>query len=69
MKEFTPFDITRDLTERGFFNIPGVGKLEVKDAAERKGRNVQTGEAITISARKVLKFKPSKTIKDKLNQR
>ncbi len=43
------------------FVIPGLGKLYVQSQKRRKGRNPATGEAIVIPAKKVLKFKVSKT--------
>jgi DNA-binding protein HU-beta len=41
------------------------GRFEGRGA--RKGRNLQTGEAIKIAARQVLKFEPAKAIKEGLN--
>ena len=46
------------------FTIPGVGKLVVIDRKARMGRNPQTGAAIKIPARKVLKFRIAKACKD-----
>ena len=34
-----------------------------KDMKEREGRNPQNGQPITIKAKSVIKFKPSKTIR------
>ena len=39
--------------------ISGFGKWTVRAKKKRKGRNTQTGEALTIDARKVVTFKPS----------
>ena len=47
--------------------IAGFGKFEVKRKAERRGRNPQTGEEITIDGRKILSFKPSGILKGRLN--
>lgn len=44
--------------------IPDLGKFEVKDRAERKGRNPSTGESVIIPASKAVTFKPAKTLKD-----
>ena len=44
--------------------LVGFGTFEVKERAERTGRNPQTGEAITISAAKVPSFKAGKALKD-----
>ena len=35
--------------------------------ASRRGRNPQTGDSIEITARKVLTFKPSKGLKQRIN--
>ena len=48
-------------------NLIGFGKFSVKQQPERKGRNPQTGEAMTIAAKKVIKFSPGKTLKDACN--
>jgi DNA-binding protein HU-beta len=49
--------------KRGF-TIPGVGKLVVVKRKARMGRNPQTGEAIKIPAKTVLKFRIAKACKD-----
>jgi len=47
--------------------LVGFGSFEVKERAERKGRNPQTGEEITISAAKLPSFKAGKSLKDAVN--
>lgn len=47
----------------------GFGTFEVKDRAERKGRNPQTKEPITIPASKAPVFKAGKGLKDKVNKK
>lgn len=47
--------------------ISGFGKFEVKQKKDRKGRNPQTGEAITIMARRIIGFRPSKVLRDNIN--
>ncbi len=42
----------------------GFGTFEVRDRQERKGRNPQTGEEITIAATKVPAFKAGKALKE-----
>lgn len=49
--------------------ISGFGKFEVKKKQDRKGRNPQTGEALTISARNILTFKPSTLLRNNVNGR
>ena len=44
--------------------IKGFGSFSVSDRSARTGRNPQTGEAIEIPASRVMKFKPSKALKD-----
>ena len=46
------------------FPVPGIGKLTLIKRKARKGRNPATGESIRIPAKKVLKFRISKTAKD-----
>lgn len=48
--------------------IAGFGNFEVKQKADRRGRNPQTGETITIEARRILTFKPSNVLKSAINQ-
>jgi integration host factor subunit alpha len=47
--------------------ISGFGKWTVKAKKKRKGRNPQTGEALTIDARRVVTFKSSNVLKDAVN--
>jgi integration host factor subunit alpha len=59
----------KDQLQRGEeIMISGFGKFEVKNKAPRRGRNPQTGEAITLDARKVLTFKISGVLRDKINR-
>lgn len=44
--------------------LMGFGTFEVKETAEREGRNPKTGEAITIAAGKKPAFSASKALKD-----
>ena len=45
----------------------GFGTFEVKEVAEREGRNPKTGEVIKIAACKKPSFTASKLLKDQLN--
>ena len=47
--------------------IQGFGTFKTVAVAERKGRNPQTGDEITIPAHKKVVFKPSKQFKEKVN--
>lgn len=63
------FDIIKDdLGEGHDVMISGFGKWTVKAKKKRRGRNPQTGEDLTIDARKVVTFKTSATLKGKLNK-
>ena len=48
--------------------ITGFGSFVVKEKKSRNARNLQTGEPITIAARKVLTFKASTVLKATINQ-
>jgi integration host factor subunit alpha len=62
------FDIIKSELEKGNpVMISGFGKWTVKTKRERKGRNPQTGENVTIEARKVVTFRPSAVLRDDLN--
>ena len=47
----------------------GFGSFSVKRQAARQGRNPQTGDAITITARNAPAFKASQALKDALNKK
>lgn len=47
--------------------LVGFGTFEVRERAERKGRNPQTKEEITIPASKAPIFKAGKALKDLVN--
>jgi integration host factor subunit alpha len=47
--------------------ISGFGKFRVRSKKARMGRNPQTGDAMVISARKVLTFTPSRILRDGIN--
>lgn len=62
------FEILKDTLETGEkIKIAGFGSFAVRQKHDRRGRNPQTGEAITIEARRVLTFKPSTILKDAIN--
>ena len=56
------------IATEGHVKINGFGNFVVRQKTDRKGRNPQTGETITISSRKVLTFKPSVILKSRINQ-
>ena len=60
--------VEKTLKEGGTIALVGFGTFDVRDRAERAGRNPQTGAAITIAATKVPSFKAGKTLKDAVNE-
>ena len=62
------FSLIKSTLESGEkLKIAGFGNFEVKQKADRRGRNPQTGETITIEARRILTFKPSNVLKTAIN--
>lgn len=58
--------ISKALSEGESVSLIGFGTFEVRQRAERQGKNPQTGEAITIKAAKVPAFKAGKGLKEKV---
>ena len=54
----------REVKKSGLFVIPGLGRLVRVDRKARVGRNPATGETINIPAKKVVKFRVAKVVKD-----
>ncbi len=55
------------LTDGDKIKISGFGNFVVREKRARTGRNPQTGQAIEISARRVLTFKPSQVLRSDVN--
>jgi integration host factor subunit alpha len=47
--------------------LSGFGKFYVKAKSSRKGRNPKTGKSMMLDARKVVTFKPSGILREKVN--
>lgn len=63
------FSLMKDTLASGeSIKISGFGNFVVRDKKSRVGRNPQTGQSIEISARKVLSFKPSQILREKVNK-
>jgi integration host factor subunit alpha len=63
------FSIMKATLESGkTLKISGFGSFTVKQKKDRRGRNPQTGEAITIEARRILTFKPSHVLRNAINK-
>jgi DNA-binding protein HU-beta len=54
----------RETKKKGVFVIPGIGRLVRQERKARLGRNPATGESIKIPAKKVVKFRVAKSVKD-----
>ena len=54
----------KETKKNGVFIIPGIGRLVRQDRKARMGRNPATGETIKIAAKKVVKFRVAKAVKD-----
>ncbi len=59
--------IAESIVADGKFQMPGFGTFQVKERGERKGRNPQTQEEITIAASKNVAFKAATVLKNLLN--
>ena len=56
--------ITEALKQGDKVSLVGFGTFEVRERPERKGRNPQTKEEITIAASKLPAFKAGKALKE-----
>ena len=68
-KEFVElfFEEIRSALENGDnVKFSGFGSFSVRDKPQRPGRNPKTGEEIPVSARRVVTFKASQKIKDRV---
>ena len=58
--------ITNQLVEGQDVKISGFGNFEVRTKVARPGRNPRTGETVTIPSRRVVTFRASGALKEKL---
>ena len=64
------FQTIKDTLAKGEkVKISGFGNFTIRDKSTRMGRNPQTGDAMEISARRVLTFKPSQVLKEDITSR
>lgn len=64
------FKVIKETLSRGEkVKISGFGNFSIRDKSTRMGRNPQTGDAMPISARRVLTFKPSQILRDDITER
>ena len=57
--------VAKELKKSGKIGIVGFGTFSVVKRKAREGRNPQTGKAIKIPAKKVIKFKAGKALAEK----
>ena len=56
--------IAQELAKGEKIQLVGFGKFEIRERAEKQGRNPRTGETMTVPASKVPAFKAGKALKD-----
>jgi integration host factor subunit alpha len=63
------FEIMKRVLEKGEqVGISGFGKFQVKFKWARKGRNPQTGDPIILKSRRIVSFRYSPQLKEKINR-
>ena len=60
-------EISDALVRGEMVKISSFGTLAVRQKSERIGRNPKTGEEVPITPRKVLTFRPSNLLKDRID--
>jgi integration host factor subunit alpha len=73
-KAFETVEIMLELIKRSLENgedvmISNFGKFCVKEKRERRGRNPATGEDMMMAPRKVVKFRSSGKLRDRINDK
>ena len=61
--------IAERLTAGETVGISGFGSFRVRDKGPREGRNPKTGEPAPIAARRVVAFRPSTVLKQRIAKR
>jgi integration host factor subunit alpha len=65
----TLFELIKQSLEKGDdLLMTGFGKFCVREKTQRRGRNPQSGESMTLPPRKVVTFKCSWVLREKVNQ-
>ena len=60
-------EIARSLARGEPVKISSFGSFSVRQKGQRPGRNPRTGEEVLIPPRKVVVFRPSHALKDRIN--
>ncbi|QOL25058.1 integration host factor subunit alpha [Thalassotalea sp. LPB0316] len=59
-------EIRQSLEDGEQVKLSGFGNFDLREKAERPGRNPKTGEDIPISARRVVTFRPGQKLKSRV---
>jgi len=59
-------EIRQSLESAEQVKLSGFGNFDLREKAERPGRNPKTGEDIPISARRVVTFRPGQKLKSRV---
>jgi integration host factor subunit alpha len=60
-------EMVKIIIENSKINIPSIGSFQIHQKKARPGMNMQKMEKITIESRKVIRFIPSRNIKEQVN--
>ena len=60
-------EVSQALEDGENVKLSSFGSFSIREKAERVGRNPKTGEEVPITPRKVLVFRPSTIMKDRIN--
>ncbi|MCP5365084.1 MAG: integration host factor subunit alpha [Hyphomicrobiales bacterium] len=61
-------EITKALADGEVVKLSSFGSFSIRQKGQRIGRNPKTGEEVPILPRRVLVFRPSQVLKNKINQ-
>jgi len=61
-------EISGSLAEGDAVKLSSFGSFGIRQKGERVGRNPKTGEEVPITPRRVLVFRPSNIMKDRINK-
>ncbi|MDA8646481.1 integration host factor subunit alpha [Porticoccaceae bacterium] len=59
-------EISQALEDSDNVKLSGFGNFELRDKSSRPGRNPKTGQEVSISARRVVTFKPGQKLKSRV---
>jgi integration host factor subunit alpha len=59
-------EVSSSLINNEQVKLSGFGNFDLRDKRSRPGRNPKTGEEVSISARRVVTFRPGQKLKDRV---